>query len=301
MASKTTRKDHAQEFANVVIGLLEKGDLSAFRMPWVGGVAHQNLVSKKPYRGTNTFILAVAAHVNNFSSPYWMTIKQANELGGKVKKGSKGTAITHFTQYEKKDEIDPKTGEAKIGFSRKFFTVFNADQVEGIELPEAAPVFAERTLDEKSADLVSYIMDYRENQGIALNVGDSAYYSPVADSVTMPENFYSCDGYAAVLAHEFIHSTGHQKRLNRFEGNEVKFSNRREEYAFEEIITELAAGTMCTMFGIESRHDQHASYIDSWVKALRNDKEYIFKAASQSQKAIDFISSCVEEKESKAA
>lgn len=285
---KKSFKDHAQAFTNMVIEHLEKGDLTPFRIPWVGGQPHQSLATLKPYSGINTLILAFSAYENKFSSPYWMTYKQAQAKGWHVKKGSKGTAITFFKELEF-DEIDEKTGEKKKGYCRQFYTVFNIDQIEGAEAPEVAEVFAERDLDEKAAAMVEHIERYGNAAGVRHSIGDAAYYTPSTDTVTMPENFVCADAYAAVLAHEYIHSTGHKKRLNRFKGNEVAFKTHREEYAFEEIITELAAGILCAQFGIESRHDQHVSYIGGWLEALRSDKDFIFKAASQSQKALNLI------------
>lgn len=297
--SKYIKKDHAQEFTDLVISMLESGETMPWTKPWTSANGHSNAINKKAYSGINTFILMLAAHKNEFSSPYWATYNQIKEQGGQVKKGSKGTTITFFKPLEVADD-NAKDGKKMIAL-RKFFTVFNLDQVEGFEVQEEEAINAEQSEDERKTALESHLFLFAEKAGIKYRVeGSRAYYSPVTDIVNMPTNFKDVGGYCGTLAHEFIHSTGHKKRLNRFNDTDTNTKDHKEEYAKEELVAELGAGLMCGMFGIDSELDNHVSYLQSWLKALRNDKEFIFKAGSAAQKAINFIADTVaDEKELK--
>ncbi len=114
----------------------------------------------------------------------------------------------------------------------------------------------------------------------------SAYYRPATDQIHMPQisTFHEASGYYGTLAHELTHWTGAEKRLDRIK----KFQNR-EAYAFEELVAEIGNCMLCLHLGITPQFDQSAAYISSWLEALKNDKGLIFKAASEAQKAVDFI------------
>lgn len=299
--SKYVSRDYAQEFTNKVISILEGGEVAPWRKPWksAGGNGFRNLKTNRPYSGVNVFILMVSAWENGFSSPYWLTLKQAGEMGGKVKKGSHGTPITFFKEHGIEDK---DTGEEKTIFFRKFFTVFNLDQIEGIEIEPAGVVGEESSDDENKLSLESYLSDFSRVAGIGYRVGGSvASYSPSLDLIRMPDNFTSVSGYCGTLAHEYIHSTGHKNRLNRFTDAALNTAEYRAEYAAEELVAELGAGLLCGSFGIEGELENHASYLAGWLKALKGDKEFIFRAASAAQKAVNFIADTVESSKTKAA
>ena len=283
-------KDYAQEFTDSIIKIIESGETLPWRKSWQSrDFPHQNLKSGSAYSGVNVLMLLVSSYLNGLTSPYWLTFKQAKEMGGKVKKGSKGTAITFYKSLTVDDETAPD-GEATIHV-RRFYTVFNLDQIEGIEAPEAAFIEgAELTPDENKGRLERHLMAYAQAEGITHRVsGGSAYYSPVADLVNMPTGFTSVAGYAGTLAHEYIHSTGHKSRLNRFESGATSTKEHKEAYAAEELVAELGAGMLCGLFGLESDVVGHASYIESWLRHLRGNKDFVFKAAAKAQKAINLI------------
>jgi len=297
--AKYVSKDYAQAFTDRVIEILESGKKLPWSKPWASQGGYRNAITQRPYSGVNVFILMLSAELQGFKSEQWATFKQISEAGGKVKKGSVGTQIAYFNAVEVEDR---DTKERKNIFVRKFFTVFNAEQVEGIEFTDETPVYAEHSDDERKLALENHLFAYAKNEGIAFNTGgDRAYYYPAGDAVQMPNYFKDVAGYCGVLAHEFIHSTGNQKRLDRFGEGALKTLEHREEYAQEELVAEMGAGLLCGMFGIESRIDNHVSYLASWLRALKNDKEFIFKAASQAQKAIDFIANAVAQEEVKTA
>ena len=113
-----------------------------------------------------------------------------------------------------------------------------------------------------------------------------AYFAPSKDIIHMPpiETFHSANGYYATLAHEHIHFTGVEKRLGRY----GKYSNK-QEYAFEELIAEIGSCMLCAQLGLTPQFDQSAAYIEGWLKALKDNKRLIFKAASAAQKATDYL------------
>ena len=109
------------------------------------------------------------------------------------------------------------------------------------------------------------------------------------DIIRLPSTFHETSGYAATLAHELIHSSGHKNRLDRFNGQEGDLTGLKASYAFEELVAELGAAFVCAELRIPGRHDQHASYIDHWLKHLKNDKTFLFRAAAQAGKAYRFL------------
>jgi len=121
------------------------------------------------------------------------------------------------------------------------------------------------------------------------NGSDQAYYSPTLDQIKLPTTFHKGSDYAATLAHELIHSTGHKSRLDRFNDQSDNFSSFKEFYAFEELVAELGAAFICAELQIEGENLQHASYIDCWLRVLKSDKTFFFKAAAQAGKAYRLL------------
>ena len=245
----------------------------------------KNLVSKKPYRGVNTFLLGC----QRFSSPFWLTYNQAKVLGGGVKKGEQGTPVIFWKVGNKPgaSDLDLKSGKGRY-FLLRYYTSFNVSQCEGIEVPNTSEekVFNPIQECEKVVDgySVSVLHDERGYAG-------RACYVPSLDTVYMPkrESFDSSEEYYSVLYHEMTHSTGHVSRLGR-EGitNPSKFASH--EYSFEELIAECGAAFLCGFTGIENKTlDNSAAYIQSWIAKLRNDPKWIVDAASKAARAVDLI------------
>jgi antirestriction protein ArdC len=260
-----------------VIAMLEKGTV-----PWqkpfnVKRGFPRNLVSKKPYRGINVFLL----HAMSYESPLWLTYHQAQELGAHIRKGEKACPVVFWKQHK----VDDKhTGEkVNIPFLRYYF-VFNVSQCEGLgELPDPTPM----AVITKPAEIVAN-MPQRPliKHGMA-----SAFYSPAGDFVGMPdrERFTSEDEVFSVLYHELVHSTGAAHRLNRPTITEANGFGS-EEYSKEELIAEMGAAFLCGVAGIGERTlNNSAAYIQNWLTALQNDHKLIVQAAGQAQKAADFI------------
>lgn len=264
-----------------IVDMLEKG-VAPWRKPWVGNAAPKNLVSKKPYRGINTFLLGASP----YSSPFWLTFKQAKDLKGSVKKGEKGTPVIFWKLYEKED-ADVEDGKKTIPVLR-YYTVFNAEQCEGIKTP---PLEIREWPEHERIERAEAIQLAMPNRPTVLFGGGEAYYMPSTDTVSVPEirRFEQREEFYSTLFHELAHSTGHASRLNREAIAEPHFFGDRV-YSKEELIAEMASSFLCATCGIESATlENSAAYIQGWIKALRGDSRLAITAAAAAQKAADYI------------
>lgn len=268
-----------EQITERIMALLEQGEIP-WRKPWkVHTGLPRNLVSKKAYRGINTFLL----HAMSYESPYWLTFRQAQELGGTVRKGEKACPVVFWKQLAIEDE---QTGETEKIPLIRFYHVFNVAQCDGlknlpatVETPFSAPT--------KPDEIVAF-MPKRPDIKHGLT---KAFYSPGTDTVAMPhrERFDNEAGYYATLFHELIHSTGHPSRLNRSTLTEsAGFGSN--PYCKEELVAEMGAAFLCGQAGIAGQTlENSAAYVQNWLAALHDDKKLIVQAAGQAQKAADFI------------
>ena len=277
-----------------IVGLLEAG-VVPWKATWVrhGYRLPQSLVTRKPYRGINRLLLGVIAHVQGYSSPYWLTYRQASALDGHVRKGEKGFPCFFWKVL---DEKDADQGEAPASespdkdrkrFVARYYTVFSLDQCEGIEPPPApqAPLSSFTPIDLCERFLAGY-------HGPTIDQGNyDPCYLPMLDRVRVPAPhlFLSPEHYYATLFHELSHSTGHATRLARFSKDEAApFAS--SEYSKEELVAELSSAFLCAEAGISAASiDDQAAYISGWLHALKNDNRLIVMAAAQAEKAADFI------------
>lgn len=262
-----------------IIALLEKGTVP-WRKPWKAQAGlPRNLVTKKPYRGINVFLL----HAMSYESPYWLTFRQTQELGGNVRKGEKACPVVFWKQLAIEDKETGETGKIPL---LRFYYVFNTAQCDGLK---KIPVMVETPFNAptKPDEIVTF-MPKRPDIKHGLT---RAYYSPKEDIVAMPhrERFKDAAGYYATLFHELIHSTGHASRLNRSILTEsAGFGSN--PYCKEELIAEMGAAFLCGQAEIvESTLENSAAYLNGWLEQLQNDRSLIVQAATQAQKAADFI------------
>lgn len=270
------RKDAYQIITDRIIAQLEAG-VVPWRKPWVGGMP-KNLTSGKEYRGINIIMLMDGA------TPYWTTYKQAQDLGGQVRRGEKGTPIIYWQMV---DKVDPETGIIdQVPFAR-YYTVFNACQCDGLELPEDADMsFTHDPIARAEAIIAN--MPHRPS----MKQGVNAFYRPSDDTVTMPpkEKFSQAEGYYSTLYHELAHSTAHPSRLNRPLNAKTRTRINHAAYAREELIAELAAAYLCGKSGISPQTiDNSSAYIDNWLQVFMHDSKILVQAASAAQKATDYI------------
>ncbi|SCZ73459.1 Antirestriction protein ArdC [Epibacterium ulvae] len=281
--AKVQKFDAYDAITSQIIEAIEAG-VAPWRQPWAGGSGCSALPLRstgEPYRGINILALWIAAQRTGFSSPYWMTYRQAQELGGNVRKGEKSTTVVKYGTFERANK---ETGEDEQIPYLKAYRVFNADQCDG--LPDRYAV-EDRSQDEYGAASVEELEAFFAATGAKVSHGGSvASYDMIADRVQMPpiEAFISSAHYYSTLAHEVVHWTGHKSRLDRFKKFETKAG-----YAFEELIAEIGTCFVGAQIGIEPTTEESAAYIEHWLKSLREDNHLIFKAASAAQKAADFV------------
>lgn len=290
-----TKKDVYEEVTQQVIAALEQGHV-IWKQGWNSLGLPKNIIAGNRYRGWNLFYLNFITLYKGYKTPYFITYKQAQDLGGNVRRGQKGYQIVYWALIEDKYKTvtvtDDITGEEKEEHPQyrvpKFYVVFNIDQTEGIEFPKLETLFQNKA---DKLEACEQIIDNMPHCPQIRNAGDRAYYTCATDKVTMPlpALFHSMEEYYSTLFHELAHSTGHETRLNRKELKEYDGFGG-ENYSKEELTAELTAAFLCAISGIEQKTlINSTAYMQGWLKALNNDKTLILKAASQAQAAADFI------------
>lgn len=286
----TEKLDIYATVTNKILADLETGNLP-WHKSWNGGGSLSLPLrwTGETYNGINIIMLWCSSMAKGYKSPTWMTFKQALELGAAVRKGEKGSTVVYANAIQK-TELNEKTGseeERAIPYL-KSYTVFNVEQIDGLPerfaAKETQPEFINP--DDRNAALDSY---FKATGADIRHGGTRAFFAPQPDFVQMPDfkDFESAEAYYSVLAHEMTHWTGHKTRLAR----ELKsYQDSQTDYAKEELVAELGAAFLCAELAItpETRLD-HAAYIQSWIAALKNDKRFIFSAASHASKAVDYL------------
>ncbi|MBU0752973.1 MAG: DUF1738 domain-containing protein [Gammaproteobacteria bacterium] len=276
--------DIYQAVTDRIIASLETGT-PPWIIPWTDHTAlPSNLATGKPYRGINILMLSIEAMSRGYGDSRWVTLKQANELGAKVRKGEHGTSIVFFKFKEVEEEKDNGFTEASEEPKRvvpmlRSYTVFNTSQLEFLpERFELRGTPAWQPIGE--AEQLLYA-----SGAVIRHGGNRAFYSPSEDMIRLPPPawFPDSDDYYAVALHELTHWTGHPQRLNRMLGKRHGI----DAYAYEELVAEMGAAFLCAYCGLPARLE-HASYIDHWLDALKRDKRLIFVAAGAAQKAADY-------------
>ena len=281
-------KDLYVDVTNRIITALEQGT-PPWVCPWRDGTAlPSNLVTGKSYRGINILMLSIEAMARNYTDSRWLTFRQVNELGSRIRKGEHGTPVVFYRLREinevSGDGTDTDAVSKRSIPMLKGYTVFNIGQLD--DIPDR---FALRpTLAWQSIDEAEQLLN---RSGAAIcHGGNNAFYRPVDDIIQLPPPTWFAhpvDYYATAL-HELCHWTGHPHRLNRVLGRRHEI----EAYAYEELVAEIGAAFLCAHCGLPASLE-HASYIDFWLDALRRDKRLIFVAAGAAQKAVDFVLSLV--------
>jgi antirestriction protein ArdC len=282
-----TRADLYQRVTDEIAQAIEAG-AGKFIMPWHGIFGRpRNAATGTAYQGINTLVLWAAARNRKYVSWYWATYRQWHELGARVVKGEKATAIVLYKQLRVSAE-DAETGEPVDDYRPvvRMFFVFNAAQVEGWSEPDRSParVFATHT----------EIQHFIEATGAEIRYGDMAAYHRAKDIITIPDQSRfietptssPTESYYSTVFHELVHWSGAHWRLDR------NLSSRfgSHDYAMEELIAELGAAYLCAEFLVlHAPRKDHAAYIGEWLEVLKGDKRAIFAAASKANQAVTFL------------
>lgn len=286
-----TQNDLYTRITAKIITDLEQGNLF-WRKPWnadhlAGQVLRPLRWNDIPYQGINTLLLWGTAAEKGYTSPYWMTYKQAESLKANVRKGEKGSQVVYADTMVKDDQTDTGETNTKHVSFLKSYTVFNADQIEGLSAGFYKP--PEPSTDPDAPTRNQMLETFFAQTKADIYTGHIAAYSISTDRVQMPpfESFETPESYYAILAHEVCHWTRHPSRLDRDLGRK-RYGD--EGYAKEELVAELGACFLAADLGIEPMPEsKHAAYIQSWLEVLKNDKRFIVQAASHAQKAAEYI------------
>ncbi len=281
-----TQSDIRSSITNTIIDALKNGGLPPWRRPWSNDPNANGLQTSmstgNPYRGINQLLLQVATMKGGFQSKWWGTFNQIKQNRSSVSKGQKGTQIVLFKKIER-DGTDEAGDEVKDRFFvMKTFNVFNADQTTGLERfrvgfskPQDNTVEryenADKLIDATGADI---------RYG-----GNEAFYNPPNDFIQLPHRhqFESPEAACETAFHELTHWSEHPSRLNW---------NRAEEgYAMGELIAEISGCMMMGELGLSTTTNlqNHVSYLKHWLDGMAGDSKFIFKAASQASKAVDYL------------
>jgi antirestriction protein ArdC len=260
-----------------VIAALESGQ-APWRKPWHAATdGPRNMVSGRMYRGMNVWLLLSAG----YTSPYWLTFNQLSKLGGRLRENQHGTVVIFWKILK---VADTETGDLKTVPLLRYFRVFNFEQTEGIEAPQSdAPTTEVNPIDAAEA----IVAGYADAPVIHTN-GDSAYYVPSRDEITVPSlnSYDQADEYYSTLFHEMTHSTGHESRLGR--NSSLDFGSHG--YGREELIAEMGAAFLAGEAGtLPATVDNSAAYLRSWIKTIREDVRAVVVAAGAAQRAADHI------------
>lgn len=288
---KEDKKDIYARVTDTIVAQLEKG-VRPWHQPWSGehvaGRINRPLRHNgEAYRGINVLMLWGTSSERGYSSPYWMTFRQAGELGATVRKGEKGTLVVYANALTRSEQ-DEETGEdleRRIPYL-KGYTVFNTEQIDGLpdrytllETPKVTP-----------SERIARADQFFSASGATIRHGGArAYYTGSEDLIQMPpfEAFEDAPAYYATLAHECVHWTKAKHRLDRDLGGK-RWGDHG--YAAEELVAELGAAFLCADLDLTpALRDEHAAYLASWLKVMKEDNRAIFTAAAHAQKAADYL------------
>lgn len=284
---------------NKILEKLEQG-VVPWKKPWnVKTGPPANIITGKEYNGINVMLLGS----QQYDSKYWLTFKQAQEKGGCVRKGEKGSMIVFWNFIDKdtgkqvnEDQEHSSKKSGNVVPILKYYTVFNVNQCDNLDIKKLKEELETQKVEIKPETITPahILLDtYKDRPEIKYGF-TRACYKPSSDEINMPkpENFKSPEEFYSTLYHEAIHSTGSENRLNRL-AKGASFGD--ESYSKEELVAEMGASFLCAKAGIENKTiDNSAAYLQSWINALKGDKKLIITAAGQAQKAANYITGDLE-------
>ena len=262
-----------------IIDQMENG-IIPWQKPWVANGKAISHATGKAYSLLNQMLLGRPGE--------YLTFKQCQEAGGRVRKGEKSSMVVFWKWIEQEDE---ETGEKKEVPFLRYYNVFHIDQCEGISAKHT-----QETAFPDGADTLAtaqdIIYDYLSREGVKMThtEGDQAFYRPATDEVVLPirKQFISTAEYYSTVFHELTHSTGHPSRLNRL--TKPSFFGT-EDYSKEELVAEIGASALVNYVGLETANSlrNNTAYIQNWLTVLKGDKRFIVSASGKAEKAVNLI------------
>jgi len=297
MSQQYQKTDIQQEITDQIITLLDKVNLKDYEPPFAGlsslGLP-TNPVTNKTYQGINILSLWSHQQSKGYTSNQWATFKQWKNIDAKIHKGEKASRIIFYKTLIKSEENEnDQTKDIKIPML-KVYNVFNANQVDGYTDSEEN---TKPTVNQVKP-LESVDQFCRQTKALITHSGNRAFYNVNQDFINMPEKSLfqdtsfagATENYYSTLLHELTHWTGAKHRLDRFKKDSTENNTKEEKYAFEELVAELGSAFLCAQHSItQTQPEHHAIYIKSWLKALKQNKTYIFKASAKASKAIEYL------------
>lgn len=279
---------YRKELTDKIIQALKNGTAPWVR-PWnenkpILGMPF-NAVSERAYHGGNCLWL----QCQPYNDPRWCTYKQAQQQGWQVVKGEKASVVEYWQWDQVQKDEAGKAVRVKLEHPRVFYAhVFNLQQMQNT--PALVPDQGQQWHSEEAAERILR----NANPSIIHDQQGQAFYTPSKDEIHLPfkELFHSSKAYYATALHELGHWTGHSTRLNRDLSNQFG----SHEYAREELRAELSSFFMSARIAIPHDPGQHASYIDSWIKVLREDYNEIFRAAKDAEQITEYVLQFQQEK-----
>ena len=288
---KTSRKDINQMITDRIIERIKTTGLLPWKKPWKSpNEVPRNLITHKPYRGINAFLL----HAMGYVSPCWLTMNQVNALGGKVRKGEHACPVVFWKFFDEVADTAESTEPNKRYALLRYYSVFNTEQCEG--LPEdKLPVIATNATFCRLDEAERLVREMPNPPQIRQD-SRKASYSPQLDLIRMPPRdcFNSEAEYFSVRLHETVHASGHEKRLNRKGLMEMQAFGS-DAYSQEELVAEMGSAFLCGHCGILTKTEENsAAYLKHWLERLKADPSLLVRAGSQAQKAYDYILNVVQ-------
>jgi antirestriction protein ArdC len=267
---------------NRIIELMEAGTVP-WRKPWTDKGIPMNAISKRPYRGINMMLL----NSYDFSHNLFLTWKQIKTISGSVLKGEKGIIVV-FTKLVEKEVNKNGKMEKETKSMLRYYRVFNIEQCK--DIPSEFMPKENNDVLEPLQECHAIVETMKDAPKIVHKKAD-AFYVPSEDYINMPKlkSFKTSEDYYGVLFHELIHATGHQSRLARKEVCENP-SFGSEPYSLEELVAEIGACYLKSYSSLPiADMANNAAYIKGWLDVFKGDKRILIRAASQGQKAVDYI------------
>lgn len=287
---KAQKKNAKDIVIDRILEQIENENILPWQKSWkdiTNRLVPYNFATGKNYRGANILVLWLLG--NRFKVPAYMTYKQAQELGGQVRKGESGFPVL-FAQPQVVPLLDKAgkqvmnadgTPATNVYWVNRYYTVFNIEQIDGLDIEEEkTPVTSQAERNEKAEQII-------RNTGAVIEYGEPAYY-PGKDVITCPniEDFTTEGNYYASLFHELVHWTGAEHRLNR----DIKNSFGNDQYSKEELVAEIGASFLMAHLGIwKETEENNIAYVKGWLSRLKDDKSLILKSATLAQNAVDYI------------